>query len=195
MGAFPNLSRNVPFCPRLFSFVPICPRSGPQEGQKTGTKTGHFGTNWETSPFSIYPHLALLKTPSCRVKSTPDPNTFEKYRYTPPISIAILLRKSAPSSWQKVVYTPPICITIRLPFVSRCFGRSIRVRGCWNTPKCSAIRFRKPLALALRHPSPLLTSILSPEPSGHNFWRMSSSNIFEDLIFLLACSVHLVRRR
>ena len=63
MGAFPNLSRNVPFCPRLSSFVPICPRSGPQEGQKrtNGDKTGHFGTNWETPPFSIYPHLAPLK--------------------------------------------------------------------------------------------------------------------------------------
>ena len=62
MGAFPNLPRNVPFCPRLSSFVPICPRSGPQEGQKrtNGDKTGHFGTNWETPPFSIYPHLALL---------------------------------------------------------------------------------------------------------------------------------------
>ena len=38
-----------------------------------------------------------------------------------------------PSSWQKVVHTPPICITIRLPFVSRYFCRSIRVRGRWNT--------------------------------------------------------------
>ena len=64
MGAFPNLSRNVPFCPRLSSFVPICPRSGPQEGQKrtNGDKTGHFGTNWERPPFSIYPHLALLNS-------------------------------------------------------------------------------------------------------------------------------------
>ena len=63
MGVFPNFSRNVPFCPRLSSFVPICPCSGPQEGQKrtNGDKTGHFGTNWETPPFSIYPHLALLK--------------------------------------------------------------------------------------------------------------------------------------
>ena len=39
-----------------------------------------------------------------------------------------------PFSWQEVVYTPPICIAIRLPFVSRCSCRSIRVRGCWNTP-------------------------------------------------------------
>ena len=40
-----------------------------------------------------------------------------------------------PSAWQKVVYTQPICITIRLPFVSRYFFRSIRVRGRWDTPK------------------------------------------------------------
>ena len=57
-----GVSQFVPKCPRLSSFVPICPRSGPQEGQKrtSGDKTGHFGTNWETRPFSIYPHLALL---------------------------------------------------------------------------------------------------------------------------------------
>ena len=53
------MSRFVPVCP----FVSICPRSRPQEGQKrtNGDKTGHFGTNWETPPFSIYPRLALLK--------------------------------------------------------------------------------------------------------------------------------------
>ena len=64
MGAFPHLSRNVPFCPRLSSFVPTCPRSRPQEGQKRTSvdKTGHFGTNGETPPFRIYPHLALLNT-------------------------------------------------------------------------------------------------------------------------------------
>ena len=62
------MSQNVPFCPRLSSFVPICPRSGPQEGQKrtNGDKTGHFGTNWETPPFSIYPHLAPLKNGGLR---------------------------------------------------------------------------------------------------------------------------------
>ena len=52
-----------------------------------------------------------------RVESILDPNT----------------SKNMPSSWQKVVYTPPICITIRLPFVSRCFCRSIGVRGRWDT--------------------------------------------------------------
>ena len=46
-------------------------------------------------------------------QSNPWPDTFEKYRDTPPISMAYFC-KSMPSSWQKVVYTPPICITIRL---------------------------------------------------------------------------------
>ena len=57
----------------------------------------------------------------------------KKYRDTPPISMAYFC-KSMPSLWQKVVYTPPICITIRLPFVSRYFCGSIRVRGRWDTP-------------------------------------------------------------
>ena len=62
MGAFPNLSRNVPFCPRLSSFVLLGARNGEKSGQKrtNGDKPGHFGTNWETPPFSIYPHLAAL---------------------------------------------------------------------------------------------------------------------------------------
>ena len=53
MGAFPNLSRNVPFCPRLSSFVLLGARNGDKSGQKrtNGDKTGHFGTNWETPPF------------------------------------------------------------------------------------------------------------------------------------------------
>ena len=62
MGAFPNLSRNVPFYPRLSSIVLLGARNGDKSGQKRTNrdKTGHFGTNWETPPFSIYPHLALL---------------------------------------------------------------------------------------------------------------------------------------
>ena len=81
--------------------------------------------------------IAILSAPPRlvrRVESTPDPNTFEKYRDTPPISMAYFC-KSMPSSWQKVVYSPPICIAIRLPFVSRYFCRSIRVRGRWDTAK------------------------------------------------------------
>ena len=39
---------------------------------------------------------------SLRVTSTPDADTFEKYRYTPPISMAILLQKHA-LFWQQVV--------------------------------------------------------------------------------------------
>ena len=38
----------------------------------------------------------LCVSPVGRVQSTPDPETFEKYRDTPPISIAILLQKDAP---------------------------------------------------------------------------------------------------
>ena len=63
MGAFPNLSRNVPFCPRLSSFVLLGARNGDKSGQKrtNGDKTGHFGTNWEMPPFSIYPHSEVNK--------------------------------------------------------------------------------------------------------------------------------------
>ena len=65
MGAFPNfnLFRNVPFCPRLSSFVLLGSGTGTNRDKRgqTGTKTGHFGTNWETPPFSIYPPLDLLK--------------------------------------------------------------------------------------------------------------------------------------
>ena len=48
--------------------------------------------------------------------------------------------KSVSSSLLKVVYTPPIRITMHFPLVSRCFCRSIRVRGCcWkNTPQLRA---------------------------------------------------------
>ena len=62
MGAFPNLSRNVPFCPRLSSFVLFGAQNGDKSGQTrtNGDKTGYFGTNWETPPFRIHPHLALL---------------------------------------------------------------------------------------------------------------------------------------
>ena len=52
--------------------------------------------------------------------------------------------KSMPFSWQRVVYTPPICIAIRLPFVSRYFCRSIRVRGRWNTPNTKCFGLQVP---------------------------------------------------
>ena len=51
MGAFPicpEMSRFVPLCPRLSRFVPVL---GPKKNQ----------TNWETPPFSIHPHSALLE--------------------------------------------------------------------------------------------------------------------------------------
>ena len=44
--------------------------------------------------------------PTCRrVKLTPDPDTFEKYRDTPPISIAILLQKYALLFAETSIYT------------------------------------------------------------------------------------------
>ena len=66
-----------------------------------------------------------------RVTSTPDPDTSEKCRGTPPISIAMLLQKHTLLRLlaESVIYTTPICITIRLPFVSQYFHRGIRVRG------------------------------------------------------------------
>ena len=101
-----------------------------------------------------------------RIKSTLDPDTFEEYRDTPPISIAILCR-SMPS-WQKVVYTPPICITIRLPFVLRYFRRSIRVRDRWST-----------LHFSRRHPS---RDVLSDQNLlGSAFGR---ADFFAEFLFL-----------
>ena len=64
-----GVSQFVPKCPVLASFVPICPLSRPQKGQKrtNGDKTGQIGTNWETPPFRIHHHLALLKLSSRRL--------------------------------------------------------------------------------------------------------------------------------
>ena len=88
--------------------------------------------------------LAVL-SPLCLLQEEPDPPQGESNRPLTPIllkSIAIHLPflsrcfgKSMPSSWQKVADTLPICITIQLPFVSRYLCRSIRVRGRWNTRK------------------------------------------------------------
>ena len=58
-----------PICPEMSRFVPVCPLLS-FLGPRTRTnrdKTGHFGTNGETPPFSIYPHLALLKLSAIRV--------------------------------------------------------------------------------------------------------------------------------
>ena len=73
------------------------------------------------------------------VTSTPDPDiSFEKYRDSFAMSIAILFAKVSRSAWRKSsIHTPhhqfvyhdtsPICIAIL-------FFRSIRVRGRWSTP-------------------------------------------------------------
>ena len=62
-----GVSQYVPKCPVLSPFVLFCPDLSPfraprrKKKRTNGDKTGHFGTNWETPPFSIYPHLALLQ--------------------------------------------------------------------------------------------------------------------------------------
>ena len=69
-----------PICPEMSRFVPVCPllsflgaQNGDKSGQKrtTGDKTGHFGTNWETPPFRIHPHLALLNSRESEIASAP----------------------------------------------------------------------------------------------------------------------------
>ena len=67
------------------------------------------------------PSFALEGSFFKKVTSTPDPDTFEKYRDTPPISIAILLQKYALLLVESSIYntnlyhdTPPICIAILL---------------------------------------------------------------------------------
>ena len=111
-------------------------RAFPASIHKHSPQSTYF--SWQTLNCQIVPALPPtvlhLEDYSGESNRPMTPILFEKYRDTPPISIAILC-KSMPSFWQRVVYTPPICITIRLPFVSRCFCRSIRVRGRWNTPK------------------------------------------------------------
>ena len=78
---------------------------------------------------------------SRRVKTTPPLTPM------PSKSIAIHLPflsrcfcKSMPSSWQKLVHAPPDCITMQPLFVSQCCCRSIRVRGRWNTPTYAKVR-------------------------------------------------------
>ena len=63
-----GVSQFVPKCPVLSPFVLFCPDLSPFRAPRrtNGDKTGHFGTNWETPPFSIYPHLEDF---FCRVGS------------------------------------------------------------------------------------------------------------------------------
>ena len=106
-GAFPNLSRNVPKCPCLSLFVPTSPRSGPQEGRKRtkGDKTGDFGTNWETPPFRIHPHLALL----------------EKSAHTPPTCMIFTfhVREICPDVYEKIAHVSESGFAGQLPVL--CF--------------------------------------------------------------------------
>ena len=116
----------------------------------SGLNSDHFARPF---PFRNSPQSRRVEMVGCdsfhefrRVESTPDPNTFEKYRDTPPISIAILLQKYALLLAESSIYTPPICIKIPLPSVSRCFCRSIRVRGRSDTPKSSCVHLERSCA-------------------------------------------------
>ena len=58
-----GFSQFVPKCPVLSPFVLLGARNGDRSRQKRTNeeKTGHFGTNWETPPFRIYPiQLSLI---------------------------------------------------------------------------------------------------------------------------------------
>ena len=76
----------------------------------------------------------LLPTPKWGLR--PDHDTFETHRDAPPICITLVLQKHALLLVGSIVpYRPLICSTICLPVVSRCFRRSIRVRGRWDISK------------------------------------------------------------
>ena len=60
-----------------------------------------------------------------------DPDTFENYRDTPPISIAMLLQKYALLLAESSIYAT----NLYHDAPTRYFCRSIRVRGRWATPK------------------------------------------------------------
>ena len=76
-----------------------------------------------------------------KMKSKSDTDTFEKYRDTPPISIAILLQKYALLLAESSIYTTNLYHDTP-PIVSRCFCRSIGVRGRWNTPNATHAKER-----------------------------------------------------
>ena len=128
----------------LFFFFPVqksTRQSKPEallEGSKKSFGRARSLVRFPPPPYVLHPPIYHGPINIRKVTSTPDPDTLEKYRDTPLISMAYFC-KSMPSSWQTVVYTPPICITIRLPFVSRYSFRSIRVRGRWNTPNLKGV--------------------------------------------------------
>ena len=99
--------------------------------EESGSRPGGSVTGVTEKLFMCQMFMCLSSGESNRPLT---PIHVKKYRDTPPICMAYFC-KCMPSPWQKVVYTPPICITIRLPFVSRYFCGSIRVRGRWDTPK------------------------------------------------------------
>ena len=122
-----------------------------------------------------------------RVTSTPDPDTFEKYRIHLPF-LSRYFCKSMSSSWQKGVYTPSICITIRLPFVLRYFCRSIRVRGRWNTPNSRCAHFLPNLCFFV-----LVLSVFGPSRSCRGFPDLPLSGPISRDTAILSLRYHISR--
>ena len=140
---------------------------GKEFGEGDATKQKSVKEGFETIHWRGPGHSVNCRTLKSGESNRPlTPIHVKKYRDTPPISIAYFCT-SMPSSWQKVVYTPPICITIRLPFVSRYFCRSIRVRGRWDTPNKNWIFLRS---------SPSQISAPTEKGLAGGGWRLTAQN-------------------
>ena len=119
----------IPPTPRFFwkknkkrLFMPIdCLR-----GSAQGSQTSNVQGAWKV--YGIEKVFLILES-----QVDPWPDTSEKYRGTPPISIAIRLQKYAVLLAESSVYSTTLYITIRRPSVSKCLCRNIRVRRPWNT--------------------------------------------------------------
>ena len=104
------------FC-HLRMFIANRHAASPLHPQRTSLQVRWFSRRGPN--YSLY-RKPVLK--NCRrVELTPDPDTFEKYRDTPPISSAILWQKYALLLAESSLYTtdlhhdtPPICIAILL---------------------------------------------------------------------------------
>ena len=74
MGAFPKLSRNVPFCPRLSSFVLLGIQNGDKSGQKgaNGDSSGQIGKRLAFTPIN----LGALKGTELRWRRKPKRQIF-----------------------------------------------------------------------------------------------------------------------
>ena len=100
----------------------------------------------------------------------------------PPPQIRYVL---PPFSWQKVVYTPPMSIAIRLPFLSRCFCRSIGSGVLGTLPNQSAPKSRASVHSSQKNitigfskqgstPTPWARVLRDQIPKGRSRYRNSS---------------------